>query len=71
MVKALIRFVLIWALSMLVTPYIDRWLSQLAHKAPKDSFLQDMLFELSGQYSTGLIHSLGESVGELFLGSKK
>jgi len=71
MLKVLLRFVLIWGLSLLVTPYVDRWMSQLAHKAPKDSFLQDILFELSGQYPTGLIHSFGETVGELFLGSKK
>jgi hypothetical protein len=71
MVKGLIRFALIWALSMFMTPYIDRWLSQLATRAPKDSFAQHMLFELSGQYSTSLVRSLGETVGELFLGSKK
>jgi len=71
MVKGLIRFGVIWALTMFVTPYVDRWLSQLAHKAPKDSFLEDMLLELSTQYSSSLIRSFGETVGELVLGSKK
>ena len=71
MVKGLLRFALIWALSMLVTPYLDRFLSQLATRAPKDSVLEDFLRELSGQYSASLIRSLGETVSDLVLGSKK
>jgi hypothetical protein len=69
MVKGLLRFALIWGLTMLITPYVDRWLSQLAHKAPKDSLVEDVLVELSGQYSSSLIRSLGETVGELLFGS--
>jgi hypothetical protein len=71
MVKALLRFGLVWALSMLITPYLDRFLSQLAARAPKDSLLEDFLQELSGQYSSSLIRSLGETVGELVLGAKR
>jgi hypothetical protein len=71
MVKGLLRFALIWALSMLVTPYLNRFLSQLAARAPEDSFLEDFLQELSGQYSATLIMSLGETVSDLVLGSKK
>lgn len=71
MVKGLLRFALVTALTMLLTPYLNRFLNQLALKAPKDSFLEDMLLELSDQYSSSFVRSLGEGVGELFLGSKK
>ena len=71
MVKGLLRFALIWGISMLLTPYLNRFLLQLAARAPKNSFVEDMLVELSDQYSTSLIRSLGETLGELFLGSKK
>ena len=71
MVKGLLRFALIWALSMLVTPYLNRFLSQLAARAPENSLLEDFLQELSGQYSATLIRSLGETVSDLVLGSKK
>ena len=71
MVKGLIRFALIWGLSMLVTPYVNRFFDRLAERAPKGSFFEDMLLELSGNYSATLVRSLGETVGELVLGSKK
>ncbi len=70
MVKVLIRFVLIWALSMLLTPYVNRFLNQLAERAPKGSFLEDMLRELSDRYSSALVGALGETVGELVFGSR-
>jgi len=70
-VKGLLRFGLVWLLSMLVTPYVDRFLSQLAERAPKDSLLEDVLEELSQQYSSSLIRSFGESIGELVFGAKK
>ena len=71
MVKGLLRFALIWGLSMLVTPYVNRFFDRLADRAPKGSFAEDMLLELSSNYSSSLIRSLGETVGELVLGSKK
>ena len=71
MVKGLLRFGLIWALSMLVTPYVNRFFDRLAARAPKGSFVEDMLLELSSNYSATLIRSVGETVGELVLGSKK
>jgi hypothetical protein len=71
MVKGLIRFAVIWAISMYLTPYLNRWLLQLAARAPKNSFIEDMLVELSDQYSASIIRSVGETIGELFLGSKK
>jgi hypothetical protein len=71
MVKGLLRFALIWAISMLLTPYVNRFFDRLAERAPKGSFLEAMLLELSGNYSSALIQTLGETVGELVLGSKK
>jgi hypothetical protein len=71
MVKGLLRFALVWGLTMLVTPHLERWLGQLVAKAPKDSFLEEFLEELSGRYSSSLIRSFGETVGELVLGQKK
>ena len=71
MVKGLLRFALVTILTMLVTPYVNRFLTQLAQRAPKDSFLEDVLIELSDQYATSLVRSVGETVGELVLGSKR
>jgi hypothetical protein len=71
MVKGLLRFALIWGISMLLTPYLNRLFDRLAERAPKGSFVEAMLLELSGRYSTTLIQSFGETLGELVLGSKK
>ena len=70
MVKGLLRFALITAITMLVTPYVNRYLQQLAARAPKDSFLEDMLVELTDQYSSSLVRAVGETLGELVLGSR-
>ena len=71
MVKGLIRIVLIWGLSMLLTPYVNRLFDRLAARAPKGSFLEDMLLELSSSYSSSLIQSVGQTASDLALGSKK
>jgi hypothetical protein len=70
MVKALLRFALVWAISMLLTPYLNRLFDRLAQQAPRGSFLEDALLELSDRYSTSLIRTFGETLGELVLGSK-
>ena len=70
MAKFVLRFALIWGLSMLLTPYLNRFLDQMATRAPKGSFLQQTLLELSDRYSSTLIRTFGETVGELVLGSK-
>jgi hypothetical protein len=71
MVKGILRFALIWAISMIVTPYVNRLFDRLAARAPKGSFLEDALLELSDRYSTTLIRSFGETLGELVLGGKR
>ena len=71
MVKALLRIALIWAMTMFLAPYVSRLLDRLARKAPRGSFLEEMLLEFSGQYSSSLVHSFGETLGELVLGSGK
>jgi hypothetical protein len=70
MVKTLIRFALITALTMLLTPYVNRLFDQLAARAPRGSFLEELLRELSGRYSSALTRSFGETLGELVFGSK-
>ena len=71
MVKGLLRFALIWGISILLTPYLNRLFDRLAERAPKDSFVKEMLLELSDSYSTTLIRSFGETLGELVLASKR
>ncbi|MDQ6672196.1 MAG: hypothetical protein M3069_15880 [Chloroflexota bacterium] len=70
MVKGLLRFALIWGISYFLTPYLNRFFDRLAGRAPTGSFVEAMLLELSASYSTTLIRSFGETVGELVLGSK-
>ncbi len=69
MVKTLIRFAVIWGISLLVTPYVNKVFDRLAERAPKDSFLQDALLELSDRYSSTLVTAFGETLGELLFGS--
>jgi hypothetical protein len=68
-VKGVLRFVLIWGVSMLLTPYVSRLFDRLATRAPSGSFLEESLLELSDRYSSELVHTFGETVGELVLGS--
>jgi hypothetical protein len=68
MVKGLLRFALIWGLSMLLTPYVNRFFDRLASRAPTGSFVEAALLELSGRYSSSLVHTFGETLGELVLG---
>lgn len=70
MAKGILRFALIWGISLLLTPYVNRVFDRLAERAPKGSFLEDALLELSGRYSSSLIRTFGETLGELVLGSK-
>ena len=68
MVKGLIRFALIWAISMLLTPYLSRFFDQLAGRVPKGSFLEDTLHELSDRYASSLIRAFGETLGDVIFG---
>jgi hypothetical protein len=70
MVKGLIRFAVIWAISLLLTPYVVRFFDRLAARVPPGSFAHEMLHELSERYSATLIRSVGETLGELVFGSK-
>lgn len=70
MVKGLLRFALITALTMLLTPYISRLFDRLADRAPKNSFLEDALLEFSNRYSSSLVRSFGETLGDLVLPSR-
>ena len=70
MLKGLLRFVLITALTMLLAPQVSRLLDRLADRAPRGSLLEDTLLEFSDRYSTSLIRSFGEALGDLVLPSK-
>jgi hypothetical protein len=69
-VKFVVRFVLIWGLSMVLTPFVSRMFDRAATRAPKGSFLEETLQELGDRYSSELIRTFGETVGELVLPSK-
>jgi hypothetical protein len=71
MVKGLLRFALVWGLTMLLTPHVNRLFDQLAARAPRDSFLKETLLELSERYSSALVAAFGETLGEMVLGSSK
>jgi len=71
MLKGLIRFALIWAISVFLTPYLNRFLDRLAARVPRNSFAEELLLELSSRYSTTLMRAFGETLGELVLGSKR
>ena len=71
MVKGLLRFALVWGLTMLLTPHVNRLFDQLAERAPRDSFLKDTLLELSQRYSSALVAAFGETLGEMVLGESK
>ena len=70
MLKGLLRFVLITALTMLLAPQVSRLLDRLADRAPRGSFIEDTLLEFSDRYSTSLIRSFGEALGDLVLPSR-
>jgi hypothetical protein len=71
MVRGVLRFALIWGLSLLLTPYVNRLFDKVAERAPKGGFLEEALLELSDRYASSLISAFGETVVELVLGSKK
>jgi hypothetical protein len=71
MVKGLLRFAAVWAISMLVTPYVHRLLLRLADYAPRNSVAEEALFELSDSYAATIVRSFGETLGDLVFGSKK
>ena len=66
--KTLLRFALVTVLTMLLTPHVSRLFEQLAARAPRESLLGEFLDELSDQYASSLVRSVGETVGELVLG---
>jgi hypothetical protein len=68
--KGPIRFALIWALSMLLTPYVNRLFTRLTEMTPRNSILGEVFDELSKKYSTTLVRSLGEGAGEIIFGPK-
>jgi len=69
-VKFFLRFALVWGLTMLLRPYVERIFERLATEAPQGSFLEETLSELGDRYTAGLIHTFGETLGDLVFGSR-
>lgn len=68
MFKGILRFVLVLALSRLLAPYVDRFVSRLLTRVPTDSFIGEVLDSIRTSYSTTLVRSFGESMGEMVFG---
>jgi hypothetical protein len=68
--KGPVRFALIWGLSMLLTPYVNRLFTRLTEMTPRNSILGEVFEELSKKYSTTLVRSLGEGAGDVIFGPK-
>lgn len=67
--KPLLRFVLILVLSRLLAPRLNLLFHRLSARVPPNSFVADVLAELSGTYSTSIIRSFGETAGDVVFGS--
>jgi hypothetical protein len=71
MVRTLIRFALVWGLSMLLRPYVNQAFDKLARRAPTGGVTEAILLELSSSYSASLITYFAETVGELVVSRKR
>ena len=69
--RGLLRFVLIWGLTGLAEPYITRGFDRLARRAPKGSFLEAMLLELSTSYSIALVRFVALALTEFIIRSSE
>jgi hypothetical protein len=65
--RFLLRFGLITALGILVTPYISRAIGRLADRAPRGSATEEFLVELRDNLPGPLVHTFGETVTDIFL----
>jgi hypothetical protein len=68
--KGLIRFALIFGVSRMLAPRLDQLFRRLAVRVPPNTFVRDVLNELSTRYSTTLIRSFGEAAGDMAFGPK-
>lgn len=66
--KGLLRFAAIWAISMALTPYVNRFFDRMLLRIPRESFWFDIVGELRDQHATTLIRSFGETAGEMVFG---
>jgi hypothetical protein len=69
-VKFVLRLALVWGLTMLLRPHVQRMFKRLATEAPQGSFLEQTLTELGDRFSAGLLHTFGETLGDLVFGSR-
>ena len=69
LLRGVLRFVLIWGLTGLAEPYLTRGFDRLARRAPKGSFLEAMLLELSTSYSLTLVRFIALALTEFIIQS--
>lgn len=68
--KGLIRFVMIYAVSRMLAPKLEGLLGRIAARTRPGSFAHDTLAAFQKSYSTSILRSLGETVGDLAFGSR-
>ncbi len=68
MIKGLLRFAIIWGVSMLLTPYLNRFFESLASRTASIGFLRETFEALRTEYLSTLIRSFGESMGDMAFG---
>lgn len=66
--KSLLRFAVIFALSRILAPRLNLLFHRLSARVPANSMAAEVLESLSSTYSTTLLRSVGETVGDLVLG---
>jgi hypothetical protein len=59
-VRGVLRIVLIWVLSRVAAPYVNRGFAQLAKLTPDGSFLEETLLELSTRSSAIFVAVVAE-----------
>ena len=67
--RGLLRFVLIWVLTGLAEPYITSGFDRLARRAPKGSFVEALLLELSSSYSISVVRFVAIALTEFVIQS--
>jgi hypothetical protein len=68
--KGLLRYALIWAISMMLAPYVTRFFERMEARAPRGTMIESFFQALGQKYSASLVRSLGESAGEFVFGPK-
>ena len=69
MLRAVLRFSLIWILSAFAAPYVRRVFDRVARRGPEGSILESVLLELSANYSGVLVRVVAAKLAAVMLES--